>query len=169
MSQLSPKAYPEEAIADSPMFQYHWRLGFRNLLWSCQKCRRYAAPFHRSTPEANTAFSGHPWVTTIKKTLNATLYPDVFRRLPYLKLWPSLIRPEGLASERKKHFSLSHEKVQERMLKDNDRDDFFAHLLSEKATDLRPEFLAAQANTLVVAGSETTATFLTGAYPKPRD
>jgi cytochrome P450 len=49
------------------------------------------------------------------------------------------------------------------MEKGNDReDDFFAHLLSEKATDLTPIFLTAQANTLVIAGSETTATFLAG-------
>jgi len=45
----------------------------------------------------------------------------------------------------------------------NNREDFFGHLLSEKGTDLTLEFLTAQANTFVVAGSETTATLLAGA------
>ena len=106
---------------------------------------------------------GHPWVTAIKKNLYAALFFDIFRRVPLLKILPSLVRPKDLLSFRKEHFRFSHEKVVTRMKNGNGRgEDFFAHLLSEKATDLTPIFLAAQANTLVVAGSETTATFLAG-------
>jgi len=106
---------------------------------------------------------GHPWVTTIKNSLYAGGFADVFRRVPLLKLFPTLVRPDNLPPQRKEHFRLSRERVERRMEMGNDREDFFAHLLSEKASDLTPAFLTAQANTLVVAGSETTATFLTGA------
>jgi len=44
----------------------------------------------------------------------------------------------------------------------NNRGDFFGHLLGEKGTNLTLEFLTAHANTLVIAGSETTATLLAG-------
>jgi len=73
-----------------------------------------------------------------------------------------LIRPLGLVEQRKEHFRLSRAKAERRMEMGNEREDFFAHLLSEKASDLSLEFLTAQANTLVIAGSETTATFLAG-------
>jgi cytochrome P450 len=107
---------------------------------------------------------GHPWVNTLKQSLHASLFPDVFRRVPLLKIWPTLVMPVGISSERKEHFRLSGEKVKQRQLMPNDRDDFFSHLLSEKATNISHEFLTAQANTLIVAGSETTATFLIGKF-----
>ena len=105
---------------------------------------------------------GHPWVTTIKDSIHAGMFVDMFRRVPLLKLWPSLIRPEGLVGQREEHFRLSREKAERRMKMGNEREDFFAHLLSEKASDLSLESLTAQANTMVIAGSETTATFLAG-------
>jgi cytochrome P450 len=105
---------------------------------------------------------GHPWVATIKGTIYAAMFADIFRRVPLLKLFPALIRPAKLPAQRKESFRLSREKVERRMEMGNERADFFGHLLSEKASDLSPEFLTGQANTLVVAGSETTATFLEG-------
>jgi hypothetical protein len=44
----------------------------------------------------------------------------------------------------------------------NNWEEFFGHLSGEEGTDLALEFLTAQANILVIAGSETTATFLAG-------
>ena len=65
---------------------------------------------------------------------------------------------------RKEHLNFSGELVKQRMQMPNKRVDFFSYLLSEKATDISPGFLAAQANTLLMAGSETTATFLSGMF-----
>jgi cytochrome P450 len=87
---------------------------------------------------------------------------DVFRRVPLLKVFPLLLRPSGLMEQRKEMFRLSMEKAKARIEKGNDRDDFFGHLLSEKAPDTTIPYLTIQANTLLVAGSETTATLLTG-------
>jgi cytochrome P450 len=104
----------------------------------------------------------HPWVATIRNGLFEAIFYDVFRRVPFLKLWPSLIRPANVVAQRQKQFANSRVRVERRMQQTNDRDDFFSHLLSEKATDLTPDYLTAQANTLIIAGSETTATFLAG-------
>lgn len=97
---------------------------------------------------------GHPWITTVKESLHASMFVDMFRRVPLLKLWPSLIRPEGLVEQREEHFRLSREKAERRMKMGNEREDFFAHFLSEKASDLSVESLTGQANTMVIAGSE---------------
>ena len=107
----------------------------------------------------------HPWVTTIKDGLFESVFYDVFRRVPLLKLYPSLVRPANVIAQRSKQFQNSRIRVERRMQQNNDRDDFFSHLLSEKATDLTPDYLTAQANTLIIAGSETTATFLAGPFP----
>lgn len=49
-----------------------------------------------------------------------------------------------------------------RKARPNDRVDFFSHLLSDKRFDMSDQFLTAQTRTLVLAGSETTATALAG-------
>jgi len=105
---------------------------------------------------------GHPWITIVQNNIHETLFVDVFRRVPLLKLFPGLIKPKRLQGERKKNFKLNSERVKQRMEMGNNREDFFGHLLGEEGTDLTLEFLTAQANTLVIAGSETTATFLAG-------
>ena len=68
---------------------------------------------------------------------------------------------------RKEMSRLSKEKAKMRIEKGSDRNDFFGHLLSEKAPDITLPYITIQANTLVVAGSETTATFLSGVSYKP--
>jgi cytochrome P450 len=105
---------------------------------------------------------GHPWVTIVQNNIHETLFTDVFRRVPLLKLFPGLIKPKSIQGERKENLRLNRERIKQRMAMGNNREDFFGHLLGEKGTDLTLEFLTAQANTLLIAGSETTATFLAG-------
>lgn len=79
---------------------------------------------------------------------------DIFRRIPLYRLFPSLIRRKEVdPKDRQQHLGLAREKTQKRLLKPNDRDDFFSHLLSEKGTDTSLPFLQAQAQTFVLAGS----------------
>jgi len=104
----------------------------------------------------------HPWVHTIKQVIADQVYHHVFYRLPWLKLCPSIIRPRDMAKFSAQMVQYTNDLVARRRAKGNDRDDFFAHVLSNKATNLSTDFLRAQASTLVVAGSETTATFLAG-------
>ena len=86
----------------------------------------------------------------------------MFTKTPFLKLFEWYLRPSSIMADREEPFADSYKKVVRRMGRGNDREDFFGHLLSKKATNLTPQFLTAQANSMIVAGSETTPTFLTG-------
>ncbi len=108
----------------------------------------------------------HPWVSTIKESLYATIFTDVFRRVPFLDWFPWIVRPSNLPAGRKRTLKYSHDLALKRMQMGNDRDDFFGHLISKKGTDFSEDVLAVNANTLIIAGSETTATFLAGIRPR---
>lgn len=84
------------------------------------------------------------------------------KRFPLLNLALPFIIPRDAPAKVKKHKSLTDEKVLKRIELRNSlqRDDFFAHLL--KSNDISEDEMKSQAMTLTGAGSETTATFLTG-------
>jgi cytochrome P450 len=92
----------------------------------------------------------------------AGFYADIFRRLPYLKAFEAWVIPQGIMEKRKTHFKMSQEKVTRRLAKENNRADFFSYVLSQKDTNITNDFMLAQSNTLVIAGSETTSTALAG-------
>lgn len=100
----------------------------------------------------------------VDSSFTAFTVRDIYRRIPILRLvsWIYKPIPASITEQRIEHYRLSQEKVKARMARDNDRDDFFAHIISDKNNPPRPDFVLAQANTLVVAGSETTATALLG-------
>lgn len=81
---------------------------------------------------------------------------DVIRRLPIMALLSPWLMPDKarLFEKRKQHRQLTAEKIRGRMAKDNNRDDFFAHLLSDKHAQIGEDFLLSHASTLIVAGSE---------------
>ncbi|KAJ8066239.1 hypothetical protein OCU04_005322 [Sclerotinia nivalis] len=114
---------------------------------------------------------GHPWISVILGTVHLMALMEIFRRFPFLnnsffKKIATFLMPKGLKEKSKTHFQNSMKKATQRMERENnDRDDFFSHLLREKENGpkITPEFILAQSNTLIVAGSETTATFLIGA------
>jgi len=74
-----------------------------------------------------------------------------------------LIKNARLLNSSRHFHALTREKTKRRMAKGNERDDFFAHVLRDKNTQITPGFLESQSVLFVVAGSETTATFLTAA------
>ena len=63
---------------------------------------------------------------------------------------------------REKFKSLALAKVRGRMARKNDRQDFFSKVLADEKNEVSEGYLLAQAITLLIAGSETTATFLAG-------
>lgn len=89
---------------------------------------------------------------------------NIFRRLPYLMpLAPLLLPLSKLKEERRIHQEYARELMQRRIARGNDRPDFFGHLLQDKANQPSEEFLRTNASSLLIAGSETTATTLAGA------
>lgn len=87
---------------------------------------------------------------------------EIGRRLPLL--WPVLLF--ALPANIKKKFDLfleySRDLVRARVARKDTvtREDFFARLLADKSENKSEEWLMAQANVLVIAGSDTTATAL---------
>lgn len=114
----------------------------------------------------------HEWIDIILNSIFAGTMFEIYRRLPILKLTFPVYFPvdKSFLKQRETHLRLSLEKVRLRMGKSNDRLDFFSHLLSEKKAGLledmsdkeMEQYLQSTASTLIIAGSETTTTLLSG-------
>ncbi|KAJ3545114.1 hypothetical protein NM208_g2676 [Fusarium decemcellulare] len=104
----------------------------------------------------------HPWVSLIVESTYFYMLNDVRKRLPLINLALPFLIPLNAAQKFRMHQRFTQEKTKTRIALSNDldRDDFFSHLLKEGT--ITEEELRAQANTLIIAGSETTSTVLTG-------
>lgn len=106
----------------------------------------------------------HPWVTMIFSTIKFVTYSRALNRVKD-KLSETLIGllPKRIVEEHKSTFEMAHLKLLRRKEKRPDYTDFMTHLIAaeEKGT-LVAEDLASNAPVFVVAGSETTATLLSG-------
>lgn len=104
----------------------------------------------------------HFWVETIHDGAFLVTLFEVSRRLPLF--WPFILLaiPRGFKRKFDLFLKFSKEQVRKRVARQGaiTRTDFFANLLSEKATNVSEDWLIAQANVLVIAGSDTTATAL---------
>lgn len=89
-------------------------------------------------------------------------YGNLARRFPGSKFLLRLITPTRIANGRNWHIELTKEKVKDRLAKSNDRMDFYGHILKQKDTERAMTFdeMVTNGSTLIVAGSETTATLL---------
>ncbi|KAJ6002943.1 hypothetical protein N7451_005490 [Penicillium sp. IBT 35674x] len=107
----------------------------------------------------------HPWVSMIFAGIKAGAIISLVRRVPYLEPLKRLFTPKKLMHARLDHQRLTKEKVQIRMGKSNDRPDFFANILKQKdpSKTFSEGELYSNADLLIIAGSETTATLLSGA------
>ncbi|KAI9776748.1 MAG: hypothetical protein M1839_009392 [Geoglossum umbratile] len=104
----------------------------------------------------------HFWVETIHDAAFLVTLFEVSRRLPLF--WPFILLaiPRGFKQKFDLFLKYSKEQVRKRVARQGaiTRTDFFNNLLSEKATNVSEDWLIAQANVLVIAGSDTTATAL---------
>ncbi|PWY66106.1 cytochrome P450 [Aspergillus heteromorphus CBS 117.55] len=105
----------------------------------------------------------HFWIDTIHDAgILVTLF-EIGRRLPLL--WPFILfsLPTGIKKKFDLFLKYSRDLVRARVARQDNisREDFFARLLADKSRSQSEEWLLAQANVLVIAGSDTTATALT--------
>lgn len=86
------------------------------------------------------------------------------KRVPLVNLYLPFVVPKNAKAMHQKHTALTREKMLKRLEMPNseDRGDFFASLLRKGGNEVPEAELHSQSNTLIVAGSETTATCLTG-------
>lgn len=103
----------------------------------------------------------HPWVHLMTKTLRQSA---LVQSLPALGLGQLLIWANQLQLlAENEHMAIVHEKVAQRM-QSGERPDFLEGLLRKKEElHLSHDHLTANASLLIIAGSETTATLLSGA------
>ncbi|ETS87895.1 hypothetical protein PFICI_01723 [Pestalotiopsis fici W106-1] len=103
----------------------------------------------------------HFWVEVIMSSFFVITLANIRKRIPASVLALPFLIPMSFLSNVKKHQKLTLEKTRKRVaLGDMGRDDFFSHLLKNQGGKLDEQYLSNQANVLIVAGSETTATFL---------
>ncbi|KAK6064079.1 benzoate 4-monooxygenase cytochrome p450 [Seiridium cupressi] len=103
----------------------------------------------------------HFWVELIFSGFFIMSLSNLRTRVPALGLVLPFLVPKGFLSSVKKHEALTLEKTRKRIaLGDMGRADFFSQLISDDEEKCDEQWLANQANVLIIAGSETTATFL---------
>ncbi|KXJ87451.1 cytochrome P450 [Microdochium bolleyi] len=114
----------------------------------------------------------HPWVKMIFESIAFLSFGELLRRYPILKPAATLITPKGLLESYEENTRLSHETALQRIRSgDEAREDFMSYILRNNNSDdekvrargLSEDEIAANAVILIIAGSETTATQLSGA------
>ncbi|KAK4938717.1 hypothetical protein LTR10_020900 [Elasticomyces elasticus] len=106
----------------------------------------------------------HPWIQMIFEGIKAGTWLRCARYWPLLSKLLSWLIPKELIRKRDDHQALATQKVQKRLQQNVDRKDFTSYILrhnDEKGMSVRE--IEVNANLLIIAGSETTATLLSGA------
>ncbi|KAF5963416.1 Isotrichodermin C-15 hydroxylase [Fusarium coicis] len=107
----------------------------------------------------------HPWVSMIFSGVKSAAYSLLLRRLPYLAPLKPLFVPRKLFQARHENGRLSIEKAQKRVKAGStSRPDFMSFILRHNdEKGLSEVELGENAIILIIGGSETTATLLSGA------
>ncbi|KAI2635077.1 cytochrome P450 monooxygenase-like protein [Xylaria nigripes] len=103
----------------------------------------------------------HVWVEVLLDSIvNAQTY-FLREKIPFMNIIMSHVLPKGSAASLIKHQALTREMALKRLkLGDTGRADFYSHLLRRET--LGEEEIISQTSALVIAGSETTASALSG-------
>ncbi|KAK2021586.1 cytochrome P450 [Colletotrichum zoysiae] len=105
----------------------------------------------------------HPWVKLIFDSVKLLSFKTNIRRFPVLEKVLMKFLPAGIKTKREEHHALTKEKVKKRISAETQRPDFMDSMLRKKGPEeLTFEELTTNSMTLITAGSETTATALSG-------
>ncbi|KAI9839536.1 MAG: hypothetical protein M1819_002162 [Sarea resinae] len=107
----------------------------------------------------------HPWVSLVFDSVKSGVMINATKRFP--KMLAKYIRPffvsRSMYQKRLDHDNFSRDKVDRRMAMQTDRKDFLAYILRHNdEKGMKREEIYANAALLILAGSETTATLLSG-------
>ncbi|PNS17594.1 Isotrichodermin C-15 hydroxylase [Sphaceloma murrayae] len=108
----------------------------------------------------------HPWVSAIFGSLKASIFVRCANFFPPLKKAVQLFSPKKAVMQRLEHIQYVKDKVSDRLELGSKRPDYMDTILThrEKETGgMNRTEIDANANVLIIAGSETTATTLSGA------
>lgn len=109
----------------------------------------------------------HPWVSIIFESIKSGRFITVLNYFPRIaRILKPLIIPESLIEKRRQNHTMSTEKVGRRLMLKSDRSDLISFMLRENDPQKEPltkSEIETNASLIIVAGSETTATLLSGA------
>ncbi|KAM6530353.1 hypothetical protein FALCPG4_008476 [Fusarium falciforme] len=108
----------------------------------------------------------NPWVRHIFKGIKDIAYMTNFGRIPWLARILKLFTPKSVSNKWAEHREISSEKVRKRLAMEYDRPDFVDSMVKKTKSagaDITFDELASNAQLIVLAGSETTATLLSAA------
>jgi cytochrome P450 len=107
----------------------------------------------------------HPWVAMIFQSLKLGIFSEVFQRYPYLKPLAALLVPKRLVRSRIEHWELSRQTAERRVGSGNvTREDFMSYILRHNdERGMTHGEIIENTNVLIIAGSKTLATLLSGA------
>ncbi|KAJ5804831.1 hypothetical protein N7474_010697 [Penicillium riverlandense] len=105
----------------------------------------------------------HFWVSVIFSHFRTAAWANIMRRLPFGRYLMKWIVPKKI-QEKKAQNKMTHEKVQARISSgDNGRPDFLSNVLKQPVDKgMTEDELVSNSYVLIIAGSETTATLLSG-------
>ena len=109
----------------------------------------------------------HPWIKNIFANIKVAAFGHACKEYPWLEKVLMWFIPPSLMEKRKKHYDFARQRVDERLAVETSRKDFMAYILrgkgGEKTQDgVTEEEIMVNSAILVLAGSETTATLLSG-------
>ncbi|EEU38642.1 uncharacterized protein NECHADRAFT_45567, partial [Fusarium vanettenii 77-13-4] len=121
---------------------------------------KHAGPGTKGSFESVSRWQSSGWVTLLLNMAKHMTFLPVAERLSVPPFALGAVMPSDVSKNAAYHDKLTEEKINRRigLIKSNDREDFFAFILREGNFD--PVHLREQAKVLMLAGSETTATFL---------
>jgi averantin hydroxylase len=105
----------------------------------------------------------HPWIAFVHDNIKSIPFVSLVRRYGLFGLLQYLV-PKKLLKARQENYEYAKDKVTTRIKLGKDRGDFFDNVLKyEYPKGMTREELVSTSSSLVLAGSETTATLLAGA------
>ncbi|KFY45029.1 hypothetical protein V495_03143 [Pseudogymnoascus sp. VKM F-4514 (FW-929)] len=104
----------------------------------------------------------HPWISMLFASIKAGAYISSLNRYG-IKWMMEVLVPRGLLNKRRAQMELTRQKVKKRLEQGTTRPDFMSHILrhNDEKGMTEPEIIV-NSVLLIVAGSETTATLLSG-------
>ncbi|KAK2043658.1 cytochrome P450 [Colletotrichum somersetense] len=106
----------------------------------------------------------HPWVAAIYDNVHADVYRTMLSRFWIGRLFLTWLVPKHLGEGQRLHEQLSQEKVRKRMALGESRPDFVqSMMMREGDLAMSQSEIEQTADTIIVVGSETTASVLSGA------
>ncbi|KAJ4303387.1 hypothetical protein N0V90_002280 [Kalmusia sp. IMI 367209] len=109
-----------------------------------------------------------PWVAALFGNIKMVTFTGVIRRWPILDSLLQRSLPEKIKEQRRQHMLFSSERVDKRLQRKTERPDIWTYIMKHSEGDsgeisgLLPHQMHSNASTFMLAGTETTATELSG-------